>query len=131
MYESQDRQRSNEPDAGDGVKAAGAEVMDRARDQLSVVREQAGERMEEGIDRVAEGAQQAADRVREEAENRGGVQGKVGIKAADTMEQAATYLRDHRSDEIWSDVERYAREHPMQAVGGAVFAGFLLGRILR
>jgi ElaB/YqjD/DUF883 family membrane-anchored ribosome-binding protein len=131
MYESQDG--SSE----DGHSTA-TDVMDKARDQVSTIRDQAGERMEQGRDRIeegrekaAEGAHTAAERVREEAEHRGGMQGKMGIKAADTMEQAAGYLREHKTDEIWSDMERYAKDHPMQAVGGAVFAGFVLGRILR
>lgn len=129
-YENQDGRDGKGADEDNGA-GMGAEVLEKAREQMSAVKDQASDRIEDGRERVADGAQQAADRVREEAESRGGVQGKVGLKAADTMEQAAGYLRDHRTDEIWSDVERYAKEHPMQAVGGAVFAGFLLGRVLR
>jgi ElaB/YqjD/DUF883 family membrane-anchored ribosome-binding protein len=115
----------------DRAREQADEMKEQAGEQFNTVREQAGEQMEHGRERMAEGAQTAADRMRGEAEDRGGVQGKVGLKAADTMESAAGYLRDHKTDEIWADVERYARDHPMHAVGGAVLAGFVLGRILR
>jgi ElaB/YqjD/DUF883 family membrane-anchored ribosome-binding protein len=119
-------------------RPGGTELTDRAKEQLDSVKDQAvavkdeaSERLEMGRERVAEGAAAAAERVREESESRGGIQAKVGLKAADSMEQAAGYLRDHETAEMWSDFERYAKEHPMQAVGGAVLAGFVLGRILR
>jgi ElaB/YqjD/DUF883 family membrane-anchored ribosome-binding protein len=125
-FESEDERRYQGRDGGGSTG-----TMDKARDQVNTMKDQATDRVEEGRERVAEGTHQAAEKLREQAEERGGMQGKVGLKAADTMEQAAGYLRDHKTDEMWSDFERYAKEHPMQAVGGAVVAGFLLGRILR
>jgi ElaB/YqjD/DUF883 family membrane-anchored ribosome-binding protein len=47
------------------------------------------------------------------------------------MESAAGYLKEHSTTEMWEDLEHYAKEHPGQALAGAVVTGFLLGRILR
>jgi hypothetical protein len=47
------------------------------------------------------------------------------------MENASAYLRDHTASDIWSDLERMAKEHPTRAFAGVLFAGFVLGRILR
>jgi ElaB/YqjD/DUF883 family membrane-anchored ribosome-binding protein len=134
MYQDQ-RNTDGSPARG---RPAETELTDRAREQFDSVKDQAvavkdeaSERLEMGRERLAEGASAAAERVRDEAESRGGIQAKVGLKAADSMEQAAGYLRDHETAEMWADFEKYAKEHPMQAVGGAVVAGFLLGRILR
>jgi ElaB/YqjD/DUF883 family membrane-anchored ribosome-binding protein len=57
--------------------------------------------------------------------------GKAGEKVAEGMERSATYLREHSTEDMRGDVERYVREHPMQAMAGALVAGFVLSRILR
>lgn len=92
---------------------------------------QARQKADEGVDRAASGMQSAAERLRERAEGKSGMTAEVGTKAADTMERGASYLREHDTQEIIDDVERYVREHPMQALAGAVVGGFLIGRILR
>jgi ElaB/YqjD/DUF883 family membrane-anchored ribosome-binding protein len=47
------------------------------------------------------------------------------------METAAAYLKEHSSDEIFKDLEVFVKEHPTQALVGAIFAGFLVGRMMR
>jgi ElaB/YqjD/DUF883 family membrane-anchored ribosome-binding protein len=69
--------------------------------------------------------------MRDRASSTGGVQAQVGERAADYMEKASTYLQDHDSQELWGEVEKFVKEHPMQAAAGALFAGFMLGRMMR
>ena len=89
------------------------------------------EAADKGREKAAEGVDTAASRLREQVEGEGGVKETVGVKVADGLERTAGYLREHETEELLNDLERFAREHPMQALGGAVVAGFLLGRVLR
>jgi ElaB/YqjD/DUF883 family membrane-anchored ribosome-binding protein len=102
----------------------------KAGDTKDRVQEKVKDTAEQGIDRTAEGVQSAADRIRTQAEERGGMTAEAGTKVADTMERTAGYLREHDSEQIMDDVERYVRDHPVQAVAGAVVGGFILGRLL-
>ncbi len=111
---------SDQPDIGRQAQDKASELADRAREQAEAGREQA-----------AGGMHQAARKVRESTSGKGGMQEQIGGKAADQMERASGYLREHNTSEIMDDMERYDREHPMQAVAGAVAAGFVIGRILR
>jgi hypothetical protein len=88
--------------------------------------QQVREQVEQGRERTAEGVERVAGRVRERAANIPGSE-----RVAEGMEGTARYLREHDTTEIMNDLERYVRQHPMQAVAGAVFAGFLIGRVLR
>jgi len=90
----------------------------------------AQERLDEATTRAGEGMQHAAESVREMAQERGGVAAEVGAKAADAMEGTATYLRDADTQKMMDDIERYVRQHPVQAVAGAIVGGFILGRLL-
>jgi phage-related minor tail protein len=75
--------------------------------------------------------ERAADMVRDRAEGTGGTTAQAGTKVADTMETAAGYMREHDVNEMWTDLETYARTHPTQALIGAVVTGFLVGRLIR
>jgi ElaB/YqjD/DUF883 family membrane-anchored ribosome-binding protein len=107
------------------------DVGERGREMASEHAGKAQEQMEAGKERAATGMERAAERVRERAGSQGGMAGQAGEKVAEGMERSATYLREHSTEEIRGDVERYVREHPMQAMAGALVAGFVLSRILR
>jgi hypothetical protein len=47
------------------------------------------------------------------------------------MDTAATYLKEHSTSDMLNDLEHFAKEHPGQALAGAVITGFVVGRILR
>jgi ElaB/YqjD/DUF883 family membrane-anchored ribosome-binding protein len=114
---------SEQDTSADRMKQKAVETKDRVQEKVQ-------EKTEEGIDRAAEGVQSAADRIRDRAEERGGMTAEAGTKVADTMERSAQYLREHDSEQIFDDVERYVREHPVQAVAGAIVGGFIIGRLL-
>lgn len=102
-------------------------VKEKASEMGSKVQDQA----EVGKDKAADGLEKAAEQMRTRLESQGGPQAQVGVKVADGMEKTAGYLREHEAAEIWSDVESFVKEHPMQAAATAAVAGFVIARILR
>jgi ElaB/YqjD/DUF883 family membrane-anchored ribosome-binding protein len=103
---------------------------DQARERASAMSHKAQQRAEQGKEKAATGMHRAADRIRERGSGSEGLAGQASSKAANGMDKAADYLKDHNTDEMLKDAERYAKEHPGQAIVGAVVAGFLLGKIL-
>ena len=114
------------------VQEQAGDVAEKAQEQAAAVKDRAMEQAEVGKQKAASGLHSAAEQLRNrtgDAEE--GVKSQVVTKAADTMEQTATYLEEHEASEIWEDFERFVKEHPMQAAAGALVAGFVVGRILR
>jgi ElaB/YqjD/DUF883 family membrane-anchored ribosome-binding protein len=111
---------SREQPAGESI----SETVDEARQR---VREQA----EAGREKSAEGMEQAAGEVRERLGHREDMAGKAAGTAADSLERTAGYMRTHDTHQMMDDLERYVREHPYQAMAGALAAGFILSRVLR
>jgi hypothetical protein len=103
---------------------------DQARERASAMSHKAQQRAEQGKEKAATGMHRAADRIRERGSGSEGLAGQASSKAANGMDKAADYLKDHNTDEMLKDAERYAKEHPGQAIVGAVVAGFLLGKII-
>ncbi|HET9200042.1 MAG TPA: DUF883 C-terminal domain-containing protein [Dehalococcoidia bacterium] len=101
----------------------------KAKEKAKEVGRQAQAKADEGINQAAGGLETAADKIREKTPSEG-VVGDASEKVASGVESAAGYLRDKDSAQIFEDVEKYAREHPMQALGAALVAGFVIGRIL-
>jgi ElaB/YqjD/DUF883 family membrane-anchored ribosome-binding protein len=57
--------------------------------------------------------------------------GKVEAQATTAVGRTSEYLREHRADEVLDDVSGYVRKHPVQAIGGAVVTGVVIGRLLK
>jgi hypothetical protein len=91
----------------------------------------AKEQLESGKVKAADSMEQAAHRLRDRAEAKGGLPHQAGTTVAEGIEGAAGYLRNHTTNEIWRDVEDYVRQHPGRALAGAIFTGYLLGKIMR
>jgi hypothetical protein len=107
-----------------------SEYASKAQEKATEYAQVAQEKAEVGKERAAEGMERLAGQLRERTGEEGAA-AAAGQKVADSMEKTAYYLREHEVTEIWGDLEAYVREHPMQAMAGAVFAGFLLGRMMR
>ena len=123
---SEMRTQTTRDEVTNKAKGAASQVQDAARDATGMAKE----RMDEGMDKAAEGVQSAAETVREKAQERGGVTAQYGTKAADVMETSAEYLREHDTSQVMDDIEKFVRDHPVQAVAGAIIGGFILGRVL-
>lgn len=114
-------------EAGAGTKS----TADAARDKATEIGEKAQDRADAGIDKAAGGLESAAQKLKERTQEADGMPAQAGTKVAEGMEKTAGYLREHDTSAILDDVETYVKEHPMQAVAGAVVGGFLISRILR
>jgi ElaB/YqjD/DUF883 family membrane-anchored ribosome-binding protein len=107
-----------------------SEVGQKAQEKASEVADRAQQKVDEGIHTAAGGVESTAQKIREKTEGSGTLE-DAGAKVADTMERTAGYLREKDSAQLMDDLEQYVREHPMQAIAGAVIGGFVISRILR
>jgi len=132
MAEYDPNRRSTETMDNEGAEQAEGKIDEmkqgasEMRDKASEYGQVAQERIDENWGQAADTMEDAASKVRQRFGDSG-----AGETAASTMEKTASYVREHTTDEMLGDVEAYVREHPAQSVMGAVVAGFLLGRILR
>ena len=112
------------PPASDGdgyVPYPEAEPRGEAR-----VRDSAGAR----LDQAADAARRLGHRVRDQ----GGLAGRaepIAYRVGDSLQSAASYVREHDVDTMRGDVETGVRESPLKSLAIAAVAGFVLGRILR
>jgi ElaB/YqjD/DUF883 family membrane-anchored ribosome-binding protein len=133
MSEQNPRSRtlSEESESGETSPTDQAkEYAEQAKNRAGEVADQAKEKAETGKEQAASGLERTAQMAHERAAASGGMPAEAGAKVADMMEDTAKYLRTHDTNEIWSDVESYARSHPVQTVVGAVIGGFVLGRLI-
>jgi ElaB/YqjD/DUF883 family membrane-anchored ribosome-binding protein len=114
----------------DQAKNKAGEMADQAKNKASEMANQAKERAEAGKDQAASGLERAAQAAHERSAGSEGMPAQAGTRAADVMEDTAKYLRTHDTDQIWRDVESYARSHPIQTLAGAVVGGFVLGKLI-
>jgi len=100
-----------------------------AQNKAAELGEKVHQKADEGMTKAADGVDTAAGKLRERAEHTDGMAAKAETKVADTMEQAAGYLREKDTTAVRGDVETFVREHPIQALAGAIVGGYVLGRI--
>lgn len=91
-----------------------------------------GETLSDQRERAADTIDQAADAIRDRAESRpeGRVREYSGT-AADKMNAAADYIRNHDANAMWRDVEKLVRRYPGEAITAALVLGMLAGRSMR
>jgi ElaB/YqjD/DUF883 family membrane-anchored ribosome-binding protein len=107
-------------DADEMMQESASQAADKAREQAHQARE-----------RAASAVDRAAAEIRERAQRQDGKTAEIGVKVADRLESTSDYLEQHDANEMLDDIEKYVRNHPMQAVGAAAVGGFVLARILR
>jgi hypothetical protein len=108
--------------AGRAAGAAQEEARD-ARDRIAELAPRAQQAVTDAVDSGRQGAADAMDRAASSLDRRAegdGVSAMAAGAAADTMQQAAGYLRSRDTGEMWGDVEHYVRDHPrpFRADGG-------------
>jgi ElaB/YqjD/DUF883 family membrane-anchored ribosome-binding protein len=134
-YRGQQDILHTQPESGDDnrsqVQEQTREYAERAKETAQEYGQKAQESAESGKNQAAGGMERAAAMVRDRTATTDGPAAEAGTKVAEGMESAAAYLKEHSTSDILSDIEKYAKEHPGQALAGAVFTGFVLGRILR
>lgn len=119
----------------DGGERTAMEKAHQLQDMASEKATEVGAKLQDtadmGVNRAAEGLDQASVQLRERATEMGGVQEKLGVRMADGLDKTSGYLREHEANEIWTDVEKFVREHPMQAAVTAAVAGYVVAKVLK
>ena len=124
--------------AGDEAENATAKVQDKvdevtekAQEVPDRAREMAMNAADSGRESTATALENVAERIGERVDGTGGMQNVAAEKAAEGVQEAAGYLREHDAAEIWEDVEGYVKQRPGRAVLVAAATGLIVGRILR
>lgn len=135
QYNPTEEEQSSMSDTANEMRDKATEeatnVKESVRENVSSFRTNAMEQVEQSRERAASGVETAAQQVKDRVSGAGGIQETAGIKVAEGMDKTAAYLREHDTKAMMSDFENYAKEHPTQAIAGAVAFGFLLGRLLK
>ena len=121
---------TNDPDLS---TQAGTEpsTKEQVQEKAQEVGAKAQEQAEKGKEQTAGGMERAAEVIREKTGDGSGMPAQAGAKAAEALDNTSGYLRSHSTQDLWKDVESYAKRHPAQALASSVIAGLLLGRLLR
>ena len=116
---------------------------DNSRTASSSERRSVGDRIKQRItagvgtqkDRAVEGLMNVASAVRRMSEPLQGQPYEPAIKyvntAAERVEQAAMYLRQHEVNEVVDDIRAAARRRPAVFIGAGLLAGAIAGRFLK
>jgi ElaB/YqjD/DUF883 family membrane-anchored ribosome-binding protein len=117
-----------------------SDVTSTARDKVSSATDtargamgSATETVNQQRDTVAGSLDTVATTLRDNAETIPGGERTTQIAqtAAEKIETASGYLREHEVSDMMSDVEGFVRTHPTESLVIALAAGFLLGRTIR
>jgi ElaB/YqjD/DUF883 family membrane-anchored ribosome-binding protein len=106
-----------------------SDTANQARDKASEYGRTAVDKLDQGRTSAANALQRTASSLR----NAGGEgrMGEVARGAAQKIEHAATYMRDHDVRDMMSDVEGAVRRNPGPSLLIAAAFGFLLGSAIR
>ena len=110
-----------------------ADAAGRAQDAAKRYGQRAMDAVESGRQTAASTLDSAASGIRSKADTLPGGDdvSRFARRAADRIGGAAQYLRDHEVKDMMSEVRDFIKEHPAQALVGAVVVGFLAGRSMR
>lgn len=112
--------------SGAGTRPAAPSSVEPRLDPEERLRDGAGL----GLDRAADAARRLGHRAREQ----GGLAAQaepIAYRVGDSLQNAASYVREHDVRDMREDVEFGVRTAPFKSLAIAAFGGFLLGRLLR
>lgn len=115
--------RSIVADGVQAVREKGAEVGRRAALQVDASRAAVAS----GLQSAADGIHGSADAVTRVGTTMGG----MAHGAADTLASTARYVREHKTSQMFAQVEDLVRVHPGKSMLVAVAIGYIAGRALR
>jgi ElaB/YqjD/DUF883 family membrane-anchored ribosome-binding protein len=93
-----------------------AEAIDSTRDSLAGTLEGAADKLHHRADDAAEGGRRVTS---------------LAHRAADKLDAAAQYVRDHKTKDMVADLEEVVKAHPGKALLAVLAVGFLAGRALQ
>lgn len=116
--------RSLKDEAKQSAQDAGQEAKQRAQAYAEEQRDVAGM----GAAAVAAALRAGVDPLREQGQE---AIANYWAAAADGADDFAERIKGKRAEELWHEAERYVREQPGVAFGGAMAVGFALSRFLK
>jgi ElaB/YqjD/DUF883 family membrane-anchored ribosome-binding protein len=128
---------TREPAMNGGAGSTTAAEGDRLKEAASGLAEQASRTAEaqastamtkagEALEQVAQAVRDAGSQMREQRPEIANFAGT----AAERVDQASQYLREHDAKEVLDEVQNFSRRQPMVVIGGALALGLLAGRFL-
>jgi hypothetical protein len=115
------------PRQGDQLQAAATGLIDQAARTAEAQASTTMTKVGETLASVADAIRDAGQGLREQQPEIAG----LTDTAAERVQAAATYLRDHDAGEALENVQRAARSNPALVIGGGLALGLVLGRLLR
>lgn len=113
--------------SGERLQEAAGGLLDQAgrtaESQASWTMTKAGDTLDE----VARAVRDAGSSLRQDRPEIAG----FADTAAERVEEAAQYLRQHDATDLIDEASRFARQQPVVVVGGFLLAGLALGRLLK
>jgi hypothetical protein len=119
-----DEYRALRDEAAQQVHATAETAKREAHDYAETQREAAGA----GIGAFATALQAGASSLDEEGQR---TAASFGHQAAASVQDLADWVQNRSVGELWQEAQRYTRQQPGVAFGGAVAAGFFLARFLK
>jgi ElaB/YqjD/DUF883 family membrane-anchored ribosome-binding protein len=109
------------------LQEAASGVMDQAGRTVESQASQTMSRAGDALQQLAQAVRDTGQQLRQERPEIAG----IADTAAQRVEQASSYLREHDAREVFAEAERIARRQPVAIVGGGLILGMLVGRLLR
>lgn len=124
---------------GDGARETTEKLVTQARDQITTLRGQAGEKLrayaDDGKGKASSWIEELggvlSDAARSVDERLGPQYGEYAHRAAGAVTEFAGKVREKQVDDFVDDAKEFVRKSPVVAVGIAAVAGFALVRLLR
>ena len=115
--------------ASEQLSGAVTSVKEKAQD----IARRAADKLEETRGSAASGLASAATALHQKAESLpgGDVVHNAAHSTADKVAATADYLRTHALADVMTDLENTVRQNPGASLLAAVFAGFMVGRMVR
>lgn len=129
--ETFERVHEKAADTIEGVERAAMERVERARRRVKEVPDEMRMQVGSGLDRAASAVDHAGDWVESRDGRVGSRVGHAAHGIADSLEDAADYVRTSDFSTMRHDILREVEQHPLRMALLAMGAGFAVGRLLR
>jgi|SRR5579872_1836442 len=105
-----------------------SDAAQRAKDRAAEFGRAAADKVEQQRSKAAGALHGASSTIREKADRWASEAGQMAHSAADRLDSAADYVREHDTRQMMSDVMEVVKKHPAQSLLVAAGLGFLMAR---
>lgn len=119
--------QTSTPSTAEMVESTANRVTDQAR---SAVRNLANSQKGRVAERLG-GVSQVLHETAKTIERQDATAGRYASQVADQFDRFTQNVKERPIEDLFGDVEEFARHQPLLFIGGAMAAGFLLGRMIK